>query len=279
MFELPEYIVLSRQVNQTLTGKMVHTGNFGNSPHKFVWHNLSEDEFARCISGKLVGESFVRGRWLFVPMLSGYTLLFGECGGRLIYHPQGSPLPAKYHLHVTFDDGSFMSATTQMWGAMELHQGDAAWERQYIKDMRPTPLDDEFTFAYFTELIDEVCAEKKTSAKALLTQDQIIPGLGNAITQDILFTAHIHPRQEMSILGETERRALFETILSTIDDIIRLGGRYDEVDLFGQPGGYVRLMDKNAAANPCPSCGTIVEKFAYLGGACYFCPGCQEISN
>jgi formamidopyrimidine-DNA glycosylase len=63
---------------------------------------------------------------------------------------------------------------------------------------------------------------------------------------------------------------------SALDSLeIEKGGRRDEVDLFGKPGGYQRLMDSRAAGKPCTTCGRIVEKKQYLGGACYFCPRCQ----
>ncbi|MBV7331545.1 hypothetical protein KFU94_25575 [Chloroflexi bacterium TSY] len=58
--------------------------------------------------------------------------------------------------------------------------------------------------------------------------------------------------------------------------IINKGGRNDEFNLCGERGGYVRLMDKNRAGQPCPVCGITVEKIQYLGSACYFCPRCQE---
>ena len=58
-------------------------------------------------------------------------------------------------------------------------------------------------------------------------------------------------------------------------NVIEKGGRYDEYDLYGERGGYVRIMDKNAAGHPCPNCGSTVEKIQYLGGACYLCPTCQ----
>jgi formamidopyrimidine-DNA glycosylase len=56
---------------------------------------------------------------------------------------------------------------------------------------------------------------------------------------------------------------------------IELGGRSDERDLFNQPGRYQRLLDSQAVGKPCPACGAPIEKMAYLGGACYFCPQCQ----
>ncbi len=168
-----------------------------------------------------------------------------------------------------------MTALTQMWGAMELYEAGQAQERQYVKDMRPTPVEPEFTFDYFAALIDGLLAGPKRSVKSLLTQEQLIPGLGNAIAQDILFRARLHPKRSIADLSQAQRRALYAAITATVQDVIAQGGRSDEFDLYNRPGGYVRLMDSRAAGQPCPSCGTTVEKIQYLGGACYFCPRCQ----
>ena len=275
MFELPEFVTLARQMNDSLTDKIIRQGRLGNSPHKFVWYNRTPEEFARLTEGKSVGEARARGKWLFVPLNPGYLLLFGECGGRLLHHPAGSQLPEKYHLWLTFEDSSSLTATTQMWGAMELYEAGQEQERQYVKGMRTTPTDAEFTFDYFSGLIDELRTGEKRSAKALLTQDQLIPGLGNAIAQDILFRAGLHPRHPISDLSPDQRRKLYDAIHATLREAIAQGGRYDEFDLYGQPGGYIRQMDSRAAGQPCPVCRTVVEKMQYLGGACYFCHHCQ----
>jgi len=276
MFELPEYINLAKQMNATLKGKTIQTGSLGNSPHKFVWYNRSQAEFASLTQGKAIGKAEVQGRWLFIPLEPGYILLFGECGGKILFHAAGSKLPQKYHLYLTFTDGSFLTATTQMWGAMELYEQGDELQREYIKDMRPTPSDPEFTFAYFNDLVDELVEQKKRSAKSLLTQEQLIPGLGNAIAQDILFKARLHPRHPISELDGEQRTELFAAVKNTVNEIIDQGGRYDEFDLYGQKGGYVRIMDKNALKQPCPNCGGEIQKIQYLGGACYLCPNCQK---
>lgn len=275
MFELPEFVTLSRQFNDTLKGKRIRKGSLGNSPHKFVWYNRTHEEFERLTRDKTVGEAKARGKWLFVPLEPGYVLLFGECGGKVLFHPPGSKLPKKYHLHITFDDGSFLTAMTQMWGAMELYEAGAEQDRQYVKGMRTTPIEPEFTFGYFSNLVDDLVTEKKRSAKALLTQDQLIPGLGNAIAQDILFRARLDPRHPIDDLDTEQRRALYDAIVRTVAEVIEQGGRYDEFDLYGNHGGYVRIMDKEAVGRPCPGCEGVVEKIQYLGGACYFCPACQ----
>ena len=277
MFELPEVVTLAKQVNTAMQGKMVSQGRQGNSPHKFVWYNRSHQEFEDLTSGKTIGSASARGRWLFIEMEPGYVLLLGECGGKMLYHQEGAQIPRKYHLYLQFEDATFFTVTTQMWGAMELYVKGQEHDREYIKDMRVTPVDPEFTLGYFEDLITELSGGKKRSAKSLLTQDQLIPGLGNAITQDILFKARLHPRYSIQEFSDKQVSVLYDAIISTIEEIIEKGGRYDEYDLFNRRGGYIRIMDKNALERPCPGCGGDVQKIQYLGGACYLCPVCQVL--
>lgn len=276
MFELPELVILAKQINESLQGKTVLKGGLGNSPHKFVWYNHSPEDFEALTRGKVVGQASARGRWLFIPLEPGYVLLFGEFGGKLLYHPVGASLPAKYHLHITFNDGSALTALTQMWGAYELYEQGQEQERQYVKGMRPTPLDDSFTAEYFQSLVDSLKMGEKRTVKKLLTQEQLIPGLGNAITQDILFRARLLPQHPIETLSAGQVQLLHQAIVETVGAVIAQGGRYDEVDLYNRPGGYMRLMDSRSAGEPCPVCGTAIEKMQYLGGACYYCPKCQE---
>ena len=276
MFELPEVVTLARQINETLTGKIIRTGSLGNSPHKFVWYNRSHEEFARLTKGKTIGEAQTKGKWLFIPLDPAYVLLFGEFGGKLLYYPIGSQMQKKYHLYLIFEDGSFLTAFTQMWGAMELYESGREQERELVKGMKTTPTEPGFTFAYFSTLIDSLLEEKKRSVKGLLTQDQIIPGLGNAIAQDILFRAGLNPKHPINELSKEQRQKLYDAILKTVHQVISKGGRCDEYDLYNHPGKYIRLMDKKAVGNPCPACGSKIEKIQYLGGACYFCPHCQK---
>lgn len=275
MFELPEYLTLARQINATLVGKTIRQGTQGNSPHKFVWYNQTPQEFERLTHGKVVGGAKVQGRWLLINLEPGYRLVFGECGGKMRYHAPGTPLPEKYHLLLCFTDNSSLSLMTTMWGAMELHKAGKEQERQYIRGMRLTPVEKDFNSDYFSAMIDELLQGPKRSVKSLLTEDQLIPGLGNSIAQDILFRSHLNPRHSLSLLTLEQRSALFQATIDTLREIMEKGGRNDETDLFGHPGGYTRLMDSHTCGKPCPVCGEVIEKIQYLGGACYLCPHCQ----
>ena len=275
MFELPECLVLAAQMDATIRGKKVESARTKNVEHKFVWHNRDAAEFSALAEGKRLGEAKVRGRWICLGLEPGYVLAFGECGGALRYEAPGAERPSKYHLFLEFEDGSFLWARTAMWGAYELYEAGAELGRQYIRDQRPGPLDSRFDQEYFDNLVAGLAAEGKRSAKSLLTQDQLVSGLGNAIAQDILFAARIAPRSDIAALGAAERRGLRDAIVGKVREIEAAGGRRDETDLFGRPGGYSRIMDKSAAERPCPRCGGKVSEGQYLGGAIYWCPGCQ----
>jgi formamidopyrimidine-DNA glycosylase len=93
MFELPELITFSTQINETIQGKVIREGSLGNSPHKFVWYNRKPDEFTRLTGGKKIGEAYVKGQWLFTPVEPGLILVLRECGGRILFHSEGMKLP------------------------------------------------------------------------------------------------------------------------------------------------------------------------------------------
>jgi formamidopyrimidine-DNA glycosylase len=273
MFELPEMVNFAGQMNKMLKGRSIKKAVMGNTPHKFVWYNKKHREFEKLTRGKKIGNVHAQGRWLFIALDPGYVLVIGEFGGRMLFHQAGAGLPKKYHLYLLFQDASFFTATTQMWGAIELYEKGKEKTGKYVRGMKATPVQDDFTLTYFNSLIDDLKENK--SAKGILTQDQLIPGLGNAIAQDILFYARLHPRHAVKDLTMDQRKKLYRAIKRTVDQVIKKGGRYDEYDLLNKPGNYIRLMDKNTAGKACSQCGTRIKKIQYLGGACYFCPKCQ----
>ncbi len=275
MFELPELSVIAVQLGRSVSGKKIADGRLKNVAHRFVWHNADEDSFRARVRGKTFGAARVLGRWLCVDLEPGEVLVIGECGGAIRFGQPGEARPAAWHLFIEFEDSSFLWAKTGMWGAYELYAAGEELKRMYIADQKPAPGSPGFTPDYFRALVRALAGEGKRSAKSLLVQDQLIPGLGNAIAQDILFEAALSPKRSIGDLDEAEIDALYRAISGKVVEIAAAGGRNDERDLFGNPGGYRRIMDSAAAGSPCPRCGATVASGSYLGGAIYWCPGCQ----
>jgi formamidopyrimidine-DNA glycosylase len=276
LFELPEVTVLARQLSKEFNGRRVVRCVAGAVPHKFVWYGVSPGEYEARAVGRTAGNAHARGKWVFLPMEPGYVQVFGETGGRVLLHPAGIAPPAKHHLLLEFDDGRCMTVMAQMWGFIGIMTPEEIAGHQYAGNIGIGPSDPEFTPEYFRRLVLGYPEANKKSVKALLTQDGTVPGIGNAYCQDILFRAQIHPKRKVADLGELETQHLYEEVTGVVAESTRLGGRNDEADLYGRPGGYARIIDRNAAGKPCPACGAAVEKMQYLGGACYYCPVCQQ---
>ena len=275
MIEIPEASVLSRQITETLRGKRIGDAEASHSPHSFAWYTGDPKTYGERLRGKSIdGAEVFSGN---VRIAAGdMTLLIST---PIRYHEQGARLPDKHQLLIRFEDGSAITCTVQMWGCMFCYKkGDESGgvPVQCYLNPSPTPMDEGFDREYFDRLLSSVDAEK-LSAKAFLATEQRIPGFGNGVLQDVLWTAKIHPKRKMANLSAGELAAMFNAVKSVVAEMAAKGGRDTERDLFGRPGSYKTVLSKNTVAFPCPECGADIRKEPYLGGAIYYCEGCQKL--
>jgi len=274
MIEMPEAYTLARQMNEMLTGKTFQGFTQGELRHKFLWLDQPAEETSAILAGRSVSSASSYGRSIYLQVGSDHLIWFGDIGGRLLLHPSAGPLPKKYHLRWDFSDGTVLSFTLQMWGFVRLLEKAEFGERPY-KETGIPPLSAEFTLERFNALLEEYPDKTSKGIKGFLVTSQHMNGIGNSYAQDILFRARLSPRRKIPAITSTEREQLYQAIQETVTLAIQASGREEERDLFDHPGGYRRLMSSQTAGSPCPVCGTLIEKIAYLGGACYLCPQCQ----
>jgi formamidopyrimidine-DNA glycosylase len=202
-------------------------------------------------------------------------ILLGD-GVSLRYFPAGERLPSKHQLLIEFDDSSSLVGSVQMYGGLWAFPAGEFDNQYYLAaKQKPSPLTDEFDYAYFGSLLEGEKLES-LSAKAFLATEQRIPGLGNGVLQDILWAARIHPRRKVATLSDQELRGLFGSVKSVLREMAARGGRDTERDLYGRPGSYKTVLSRNTVDTPCPACGTTIKKEAYMGGSVYYCGGCQS---
>ena len=271
MIELPEAAVISQQIQDTLQGKRIERAVAGASPHKWAWYTGDPAEYNERLAGKTIGTASYAG--CHIEFMADDMRL--SIGAPIRYHPQGGRRPAKHQLLLEFDDGTAITSSAQMWGAFMCFSQDEStglhdWE---TAQARPSPLTDAFDRAYFATLLTD---ETTTlSAKAFLATEQRIPGLGNGVLQDILWTARIHPRRKLGELSDAAVDAMYAAVIDVLAAMAVQGGRDTEKDLYGEPGGYRTVLSRFTVGSPCPSCGATIQKASYLGGTIYYCPGCQ----
>lgn len=272
MIELPETYVLASQIQQTLIGKKIVRVLANTNPHKFAWYSGDPQEYPAMLEGKKVASAGAR-----VGFACGGSCVVVLCEDTLLiintsikYHRTGEKLPAKHQLLLEFDDASYMSCTVQMWGSMFCVPAE---DGKLPADRAVSPLSDAFDQAYFERLRCSVKPE--LSVKAFLATEQRIPGVGNGVLQDILWNAKLHPKRRMESITDKEMGVLFDSVKNTLRNMTEQGGRDTEKDLFGRPGGYKTILSKLTLSCPCPRCGSLPIRQAYLGGNIYFCPVCQ----
>ncbi|MEQ8236336.1 MAG: zinc finger domain-containing protein [Syntrophomonadaceae bacterium] len=273
MIEIPEATVLARQIGETLSGKEIAGVEAAKSPHKFTWYYGDPQDYHDLLMGKRLQGASAYGGQVEI-QADSVRILFSD-GVNLRYHTKGGKRPDKHQLLIEFADGSGLSASVQMYGGICCFR-EGEYDNIYylMAKAKPGPLSAEFDQEYFAGMVHADGADK-LSVKALLATEQRIPGLGNGILQDILYNAGLHPKRKLATLTPDEERMLFESIKTTIQEMIDGGGRDTEKDLYGNPGGYGTKLSKNTAGKPCPSCGTPINKESYMGGSIYYCPQCQ----
>lgn len=277
MIELPEALVLANQINRTVSKKKIIKVIAAHTPHKFVWYHGNPQDYDELLRGNVIGVA--NGYGGMVEIKSGSaTILIGD-GVGLRYHEPSEKYPQRHQLLIEFDDSSAISATVQMYGGMWCFK-NGEFENPYYKVAKEkiSPLSREFNEKYFGDLISMPNVEK-LSTKAFLATGQRIPGLGNGVLQDILWSAQIHPKRKISTLSDENKRQLFHSVKTVLLEMVKLNGRDTEKDLFGNSGHYKMNMSKKNVGLHCPVCNGVITKDSYMGGSIYFCDRCQIVKH
>lgn len=112
--------------------------------------------------------------------------------------------------------------------------------------------------------------------KRALTDPRLFSGIGNAYSDEILFEARLSPLAQTQKLPAPEIKRLFETTRATLTrwtERLRAeaGGKFPENVTAFREGMTVHGRYKE----PCPRCGTKVQRIRYASNETNYCPSCQ----
>lgn len=274
--ELPEALILARQMNKELEGKIIDGAHLKDyaSLLRMGFINPEPNDLEVRLVKKSIDSVTAKGKWIFVTLKPDMQLLLGEMMGKVLFHSSQDSIPDKYHLKLEFRDNTFLTVRVSFYGFILAVTDNELKKRKYPGRLGLSPVDDKkFTFQAFNAILEE---NSTKMIKAVLLNQRKIAGIGNSYLQDILFKAKIHPKRKVVDIRENERKGLHNAIKELLNEAIRLGGREDEYDLHNKPGGYRKILGKHMKGKPCPRCGTVIEKSNVLGSSSYTCPSCQK---
>jgi len=122
---------------------------------------------------------------------------------------------------------------------------------------------------------------RKAPLKALLTDQQLIAGVGNIYADEVCFSAGLRPDRPAGSLSQGEVRRLAVSLGRVLEAAIAAGGstladrRY--LDVQGAAGSY-QLEHKvyGRAGHACLRCGGVVQKLKIGAKSAYACLNCQR---
>jgi formamidopyrimidine-DNA glycosylase len=266
MPELPEIIVIAKQMDQILRGKNVESISIvqpkcGNRPVQ---------DYLKYLSGRKVERIFPLGKWIEIVLDQQTRFLISlGMGGEICYFKKSQTPPEKSRLIVRFSDRTGFYVTLWWFGYFHLVLKDET--HPMTEPLGPDPLklsEDEFL---------SLLMKKKGKIKFFLMNQKRIRGIGNFYIQEILFRAGIHPLCEIGSLQENKKRDLYRAIRKVLEESISLGSSSYEFDFFGEKGEYGldRMSIGYQEDKPCPSCGTKIKKIKTGSTSQFICPQCQ----
>lgn len=237
-------------------------------------------QFVRKIRGLEILGLSRRGKFVGIPLSGGLTLLIHlRMTGRLEAGPPRARPSARRHDRVVFalsDGRELRFADPRKFGRVWLTRNPAA----VLGRLGPEPLG--LTAAPFAAGV----AARSRQLKPLLLDQHFIAGIGNIYADEALWTAQLHPRRKADSLARSEATALLRAIKLVLQRGIRnLGTTLGAgTTHFARPRGARGRNQEQLAAygqtgQPCPRCGTIIERILVGQRATHVCPQCQRLAK
>jgi formamidopyrimidine-DNA glycosylase len=114
--------------------------------------------------------------------------------------------------------------------------------------------------------------------KSAILDQRTVAGLGNIYADEALWRARIHPRMPAGELAPEHVRALHRAVRRALElGIARQGATLRDYALpDGATGGMqAEFRVYGRLGEPCPRCGTPIERIVVGGRGTWYCPRCQ----
>lgn len=190
--------------------------------------------------------------------------------GRLRWLLPGGKPPAKISLAVfEFDNGSVVLTEAGSKRRASLH---VLADRASLDAMDPGGID--VMSASFADFSERITRENHT-LKRVLTDPRLFSGIGNTYSDEILFRAQLSPIQLSQKLQPEQIERLFHATKAVLQEWI---DRLD--DEAGEWPQKVTAFHPQMAVHgkynqPCPVCGTPVQRIVYADNETNYCARCQ----
>lgn len=271
MPELPDIAVLARSMNQALSNRTI-VDAVVNQPKCL---NRSKKSFRLAVRGRTFIRCYQRGKWVLADLDQKWTLAFNlGMGGEIRLHsPVEVHNPKRERVVFLLDTAEQIWVHHWWFGHVHLVPSNNFQGHSQLGSLGPEPLAEDFTMEKLTAMLEG----RRGRIKSYLLDQRFIAGIGNVYVQDILWHARLHPNRKADTLDATDIKRLHWAIQHVLEEGIRFGGAFGEMDVWGKKGTYHEHRQVGyRTGKPCPACKTSVEELRVGSTTSYICPKCQK---
>ncbi|MGH2347520.1 MAG: bifunctional DNA-formamidopyrimidine glycosylase/DNA-(apurinic or apyrimidinic site) lyase [Chloroflexota bacterium] len=233
--------------------------------------------FAERLEGRAVVGARRRAKYIIVDLDDGTLLVVHlRMTGRLHFATPDEPDDRHLRARLPLDDGTELRfADMRKFGRLYVGTEDELAAVTPLARLGPEPLDAGFT----PEVLGSRLSGRHGPIKPVLLDQSVLAGLGNIYVDEALFRAGIAPRRAANTLSESELGALRDGIVATLSEALERGGTSfrDYLSVAGHRGGNMpNLRVFRRHGEPCPRCGSVLERAVVAGRGTHWCGGCQH---
>jgi formamidopyrimidine-DNA glycosylase len=228
---------------------------------------LSEAQGRRVTGLRRLGK-----RLVFVLEDDLFLVLHLMVAGRLRWTPAGAAIPGKVGLAaLDFPAGTLLvtEASPKKRAALHVVRGEESLAAHDPGGIEPLESPD--------DAIEKALRRENRTLKRALTDPRILSGIGNAYSDEILHRARLSPFKRTRDLGGEELSRLLSAIREVLVEwrnrLIAEAG--DEFPSKGVTAFRPDMAVHGKYGEPCPVCGTPVQRVIYAENEANYCPGCQ----
>ncbi len=229
------------------------------------------DQFDKQIINQTIRSASRRGKYILLE-LDSYTLMIHlRMSGDLRVENADAQVKPHDRLLITFADGMRLAFNdTRKFGRVWL-MSDV---NTILGNLGPEPFDTALTGqTLYTRL-----HHSTRKIKTVLLDQTVVAGIGNIYSDEALHRAGIHPETPANQIDAAQAGRLLEAIRETLaEGIARNGASIDWVYRGGDFQNHFRVYQRTG--EPCPVCGTKIERKVVNQRSSHFCPVCQPLES
>jgi len=295
MPELPEVQTTASILNKEVRGlKILDIWTDYNSPYYLGKNSIKDKKYFSFFRKELLNKEIIsvgrRAKNVLIKVSGNKTILVHmKMTGHLLYGSytfdgkKWSPKndgaladPYNRFIHLAFslsNKKNLVLSDTRKFAKVVVLDTDKLDISEGLNKLGPEPLDKNFDFKKFKE---RLLKKPNGVIKTVLMDQEIIAGIGNIYSDEVLWYSGVHPLEKVGNISEEKLKLLFKNIKKILKQSVAIGGdsMSDYRNPYGEKGGYQKIHKVyRRVGEKCimKGCSGIIKRIKVGGRSAHFC--------